>query len=181
MVFGMFTPGLMTGRQLELSLNNVNDLEYLQGNRFQLGLYGFSTHNASSQTDYSDAVFLETACRTLTKIGPNIYRWPEPLQHDLRHLKGKEKLKGEHRLHFLFRHLFKRSNIRAHVHSELQVHVHHHRILRSQSPESPMCNDIFQSLNACAQRLMTAHYEAEHFQEEIERLSEWCKSMLDFL
>ena len=59
--------------------------------------------------------------------------------------------------------------------------MHHHRLLNCQSPESPMCNDIFESLNASVQQLMTAHYEAEHFQEAIDKLHEGCTSILEFL
>ena len=72
-VFGMHCPGVMTGRLLEWCLKNLNNLEYLQGNKFQLGLYGFGTHNACKRTDYSYEVFLKTLCRTLTKVGANVY------------------------------------------------------------------------------------------------------------
>ena len=178
-VLGMFAPGKFTGRQLKLCLKNLNNLEILQSDRFQLRLYRFSTHNAARQTDYCSDVFLEMVCKMLNKVRANIYHWPDLLQRE--HQNSRVKLKGDCQLDALFTELFKKTNIWMFYHNKLQVHIHHHRILNCPSPESLMCNDIFRSLNACAQQLMTAHYETQHFQQLIERLHEGCTSILEFL
>ena len=63
--FGMFCCGLCTGQQTRKTLRNLN-LKVLQGNKYQLGLYGFGTHNAHKRTDWSFQAFLEVACSTMT-------------------------------------------------------------------------------------------------------------------
>ena len=65
----------------------------------------------------------------------------------------------DEQLDSLYRYLIVEHNIRAEYHNELQVHVHHHKLLNCQSPESPMCGDIFHSLHAFVQRLMAEHYD----------------------
>ena len=82
--FGMFCRGLCTGQQTRKTLRNLNNLKVLQGNKYQLGLYGFGTHNAHKRTDWSFQAFLEVVCSTMTDTGVNVYRWPCPQQRDFK-------------------------------------------------------------------------------------------------
>ena len=114
----------------------------------------------------------------MTKSGPTVYRWPDPQQRDF----SQEKLGSrELQLDSLYRCYIIRRNIRAEYHNELQVHVHHHKLLNYQSPESPRCGDIFQSLHAFVQNLMAEHYDQRTLNAQYERIEKGCELKLDFL
>ena len=62
---GMFKRGVFTERQAELTVRNLDNNPALQGNLYQLGMYGFGTHNATRY--WSHTQFLEVVCKTMTK------------------------------------------------------------------------------------------------------------------
>ena len=114
----------------------------------------------------------------MTKSGPTVYRWPDPQQRDF----SQNKLNSrELQLDSLYRCYIIERNIRAEYHNELQVHVHHHKLLNCQSPESPRCGDIFRSLHTFVQNLMAEHYDQRTLNTQYEKIKKGCELKLDFL
>ena len=173
---GMFKRGVVLTYQAEKCLKNLDNHKALQDlQKYQLGLYGFGTHNASRKTEWSFRLFIKAVCQNMTKTAPIVYRWPCPQQRDFY-----SNMNSKEQLNCLFRNLYIERNIRAEYHNELTVHIHHHKLLNCQSPESPICSDILDSLHAFVQRMMAEHYDYHALDAEREAMLKGCKSKLEF-
>jgi hypothetical protein len=67
----MFKRGELRPRQAELTLRNLDNHPTLQDNRYQLGIYGFGTHNATAveHTGVGQAEVAEYTCLALLCSG----------------------------------------------------------------------------------------------------------------